>query len=431
MRILIISDVYFPRVNGVSTSIQTIVRELRSLGDAVTTIVPDYPGSASEDGLIRIPSSRVPFDAEDRRMCYGEALRAGVRVGEAGVDLIHIQTPFVAHYVGIKLGRRFGVPVIATYHTVFEEYLHHYVPLVPRPWMKKLARGFSRRQCDQVDAVIVPSPPVRDLLRRYGARAPMHVLPTGIPEDWFGSGDGAAFRARHGIEPRRPMLLFVGRVALEKNIEFLLHVLRRVQHSWPEVLLVIAGEGPARVPLETAARSLDLAANVRFVGYLDREGALRDCFRAADVFVFSSRTETQGLVLLEAMASGVPVVSIAELGTLDVLRQMHGCFIAPLEVDGFARRVLAVVGDRKLHARLASSAIEWAREWTAPRLASRLRAIYASVGPGLPGRGSRPDPLRSGDQRWSGDRSLRVIEADAPDLVELPLEPQRIERGKG
>jgi glycosyltransferase involved in cell wall biosynthesis len=401
MRTLILSDVYFPRVNGVSTSIQTVTSELRALGDEVVTIAPDYPGAGAEPGLIRIASHGVPFDPEDRRMRYAETVAAGERLGTAPIDLIHVQTPFIAHYAGLEIGHRLGVPVIATYHTVFEEYLHHYVPLVPRALVKAVARRFSRRQCNQLDAVIVPSTQVRDLLHGYGARGPIHVLPTGIPEDWFGGGDGAAFRVRHGIAPARPMLLFVGRVAYEKNIEFLLGVARRVLRTRPDALLVIAGEGPAHASLREAAQGLGIESSVRFVGNLDRASDLRDCFRAADLFVFASRTETQGLVLLEAMASGVPVVSIAELGSRDVLREGHGCLIAPLEEAGFTDRVLAVLGDQALRGRLAASAIEWAREWAAPRLALRLRGVYGSLH-----RASRGAPALTRDGADEGSSSL-------------------------
>ena len=379
MQTLILSDVYFPRVNGVSTSIQTITRELRALGDTVFTIAPDYPGAAPEPGLIRIASHRVPFDPEDRRMRYGDTVAAGERIENTLIDLIHIQTPFIAHYAGLELGRRRGLPVIATYHTLFGEYLHHYVRMLPRPLAKAVARHASRRQCNQLDAVIVPTSPIRDLLRGYGVRAPIHVLPTGIGQDWLAGGDGAAFRSRHGIEPGRPVLLFVGRVAHEKNIDFLLAVTRRVRQSHPDVLLVIAGEGPALASLRESAGRMGVASSVRFVGNLDREGELRDCFRAADVFVFASRTETQGLVLLEAMARGVPVVSIAEMGSRDVLREGHGCLIAPLDEVGFTDRVLAVLGDEALRGRLAAAAVEWARQWSAPELALRLQGIYRAV----------------------------------------------------
>ena len=233
----------------------------------------------------------------------GGAIRARAgRLALERFDLVHIQTPFVAHYRGLELARRFGVPAVETYHTFFEEYLFHYVPFLPKGWLRAAARRFSRTQGNSVAALVVPSTAMREVLGGYGVTTPMHVVPTGIPLAEFGGGDGARFRARLGIAAATPLLLFVGRVAHEKNIGFLLRALELAKQQVPGLEMVIAGEGPAEASLRREAARLGLAARVHFVGYLDRKGALLDCYAAADAFVFASRTETQGLVLLEAMA---------------------------------------------------------------------------------------------------------------------------------
>src|SRR5581483_6173654 len=136
-------------------------------------------------------------------------------------DLVHVQTPFVAHWCGGRLARRLGLPLVVSYHTYFEDYLHHYVPFLPRTALRALARTASRRQCDQAQTVIVPSTAFRDVLRGYGVRAPLEVLPTGLPLHSFAGGDGAAFRRKHGIPAERPVMLHVGRMAHEKNVPFL------------------------------------------------------------------------------------------------------------------------------------------------------------------------------------------------------------------
>ncbi|HEU5284855.1 MAG TPA: glycosyltransferase, partial [Burkholderiales bacterium] len=263
MRILMISDVYFPRVNGVSTSIQTFRRQLAALGHEVLLIAPAYgPQAAAEPGIVRLPARRVPFDPEDRLMAVRRARALASALAERAIDLIHIQTPFAAHYAGVALSERLGVPCVETYHTFFEEYLHHYVRFVPRGWMRALARRFSRAQCNEVDAVIVPSRAMRTVLAGYGVRTPMEIIPTGIEQERLTGGDGAAFRRRHGIGLDRPTLVHVGRLAFEKNIDFLLRMLVLVRSRIPEVLLVIAGEGPCAPHLETLARRLGLSGNV-------------------------------------------------------------------------------------------------------------------------------------------------------------------------
>ena len=186
--------------------------------------------------------------------------------------------------------------MVATYHTLFEEYLQHYAKLIPASWLRGQARGFSRRQCNALDAVVVPSTAMRERLDSYGVTSPLHVLPTGIPMVQFAGGDGARFRRQFGIAEARPMALFVGRVAHEKNIGFLLEALVHALKARPDTLLVIAGEGPAMADLKAQTVALGVEASVQFIGYLDRKQALPDCYAAADVFVFASRTETQGLV---------------------------------------------------------------------------------------------------------------------------------------
>ncbi len=380
MNVLMVSDVYFPRINGVSTSIETFRREFEALGHSVTVVAPAYPGGASaEDGVLRIPSRRVPFDPEDRLM-----RRRGVlglpELKRQRFDVVHIQTPFVAHYAGVRLARRLNLPLVETYHTFFEEYLYNYVPLVPRAWLKALARRFSRSQCNSVDAVVVPSKAMRDALARYGVDSRMDIIPTGMDMERFRGGDGDRFRARHGIDADRPVLVFVGRVAHEKNIDFLLHMVDRLRHAVPEVVLIVAGEGPAQGHLRQLAARLGLEHNVLFVGYLDRERELLDCYRAGDLFVFASRTETQGLVLLEAMALGVPVVSTAVMGTRDIVAPGRGCVVAEEDVDDFAGKVGGVLADRFRHQRLAAEAREYAGQWSARALAERMIGLYGELG---------------------------------------------------
>jgi glycosyltransferase involved in cell wall biosynthesis len=380
MRVLMISDVYFPRVNGVSTSIQTFRRDLATLGCETWLVAPRYPHSWNDDEhLVRQPSRYLPFDPEDRMM-KPRATLAAVRELARSADVVHVQTPFIAHWLGLKVARELRVPAIETYHTFFEEYLHHYLPLLPAGVARAFARQFSRRQCNAVDAVVAPSQQLADVLRGYGVTRAVHTIPTGLALHEFAGGDGAAFREAHGIAPDRPVMLLVGRVAHEKNIGFLLRVLAEVRRSVPNVLFIVAGEGPALPALKRAAEADGLAGNLLFVGYLDRRGALLDCYRAADVFVFASRTETQGLVLLESLALGVPVVSTAVLGTKEVLRNAAGALVVAEDVADFAAAVVKVLTQARLKAALGSAGRDFvARHWSSLEMAKRLLRLYEEV----------------------------------------------------
>ena len=250
---------------------------------------------------------------------------------------------------------------------------------LPKAWLAAAARMISRKECDGVSAVIAPSSAMKHALLAYGVSSPVHIIPTGLRLADFGACDGPAFRARHGIAPERPVMAYVGRVAFEKNLDFLLRVTERVRRERPDVLLVIAGEGPARASLERAVAKRRLTDNVRFVGYLERRTELPACYCAADIFVFASKTETQGLVLLEAMALGVPVVALAEMGTRDVLKDGVGCRIAPADEAGFAATLLPLLADRAASGALGEAGKPYAAGWSETKMQGEILQLYQSL----------------------------------------------------
>ncbi len=383
MRVVMVSDVYFPRINGVSTAISTYRRALAAHGVEARLVAPDYGRNrdAGEAWITRVAARPVPRDPEDRLVRWRAMHAAVERAVAEGCDLIHVQTPFVAHYAGLAAARRAGVPLVATYHTLFEEYLGHYAPFVPASWLRALARAFSRRQCNALDAVIVPSRAIAQRLQAYGVCVATHILPTGIPlpSSLPGAAARNAFRQRFGIAPQRPVALFVGRVAHEKNIGFLLDVVELARLERPDLLLLVAGEGPALPALQRSVATRGLQANVQFIGYLDRERELPACYAAADAFVFASRTETQGLVLLEAMAVGLPVVALARMGTCDILDAGRGALVPDDDAHAFARALLRLLGDDRLRAQLGQAGRAYAGEWSDDTLAGRLAARYRGL----------------------------------------------------
>ncbi len=384
-RVLMLSDVYFPRINGVSTSIRASVKSLVRAGHAVTLVAPDYgsPAQRRHDDefgdrfeVLRVPARRIVFDPEDRLMHKDALQRLMPRLAASDWDAIHVHTPFRAHKLGVRLRAATGRPVIETYHTYFEAYMGHYVPWLPRILSEAFARRVSRKLCNAVDHLVVPTEEMRAVLARYGVSTANTVLPTGLDLDEFRAGSGHAFRVRHGIPRDRPMLLTVSRLAREKQIDFLLQVVRELAPRIPDLLLVVTGEGPDAPRLKSLARQLGLGPNVLFLGNLDRGSTLLDCYRAADVFVFASPTETQGLVLIEAMALGVPIVSTAVMGTATVLRGAHSACIAPEDVPGFADRVARVLEQPERRAGMAAAGPDDARAWGVDTMTRRLLEVY-------------------------------------------------------
>jgi glycosyltransferase involved in cell wall biosynthesis len=381
-----LSDVYFPRINGVSTSIRTFAESLTRMGHQVTIVAPDYgvdSGQDKHDGgayeVIRLPSRKIFFDPEDR-LIQASALRAVLpQLAQRPWDVIHIHTPFRAHQLGMRLAKLSRRPTVETYHTYFEEYIANYLPWAPKSLLRLIARIASRKLCKDVDHMIVPSRQMADVLDRYGIAVPNTVLPTGIDLREFAGGSGPAFRQQHGIAADRPTLVTVGRLAIEKNIGFLLKVVQKLVATFPNLLFIIAGEGPDSGRLKKLAVSLGVQDNVYFVGNLDRRTTLLDCYRAGDLFVFASPTETQGLVLIEAMALGVPIVSTAVMGTATVLRDAHSARVSEENVDAFAAHVAQLLRSPEERAALSKQGPQDAQAWSTDGLMQRVVELYARL----------------------------------------------------
>lgn len=375
MRILMVSDVYFPRINGVSTAINTYRRTLLAEGIEVRLIAPDYGDHCREDWIRRVPSRSVPLDPEDRIMQWKDLLEAVEEEAEH-CDVIHVQTPFLAHYAAVRIAHQLNLPLVGTYHTLFEEYFQHYIPFLPSGWMKAIARRVSCKQCNDMDRVIVPSRAIETRLLDYGVTSKMQILPTGIPISQFNSGNGQRFRDQYSIPAKRPVALFVGRVAHEKNIGFLLESIAIARQQIPDILLIITGEGPALSHLKQQVNKRGLRENVMFIGYLDRQHGLPDCYAAANAFTFASRTETQGLVLIEAMAMGLPVVALSSMGTADILEAKRGALVPRDDTHAFARMLSDLLQDEDLQTLLGKEGRKYAMQWDETCIAKRLATVY-------------------------------------------------------
>ncbi len=385
-----LSDVYFPRVNGVSTSIRTFREDLQKAGHRVLLVAPQYPidDFADDPETLRVKSRAVPFDPEDRIVSRGAVAAMLPKVIQFQPEVVHVHTPFAAHYMGLSIAKQLAIPVVITYHTYFEHYLQHYLPWIPATWLRWASRAITVRQCGQVDAVISPSGPMTSALKRYGVQTPIRVIPTGLLKTTERQGHRSGFREAHGWG-QRPIALFVGRVAHEKNIGFLLEMFPSVLRQVPEALLVIAGEGPALPWLQQEVVRRGLNSHVQLLGYLQRETSLVDCFQAADVFVFASRTETQGLVLIEALAQGTPVVSTAVMGTAEVLQGAGGAIVATEDIEDFSAKVVRVLTDPSLQQKLSKAGRQDAERWDSTQCMLSLLDLYLSV---IAERALRKDP---------------------------------------
>jgi glycosyltransferase involved in cell wall biosynthesis len=371
MRIGIFSDTYLPQINGVSTVVDILQRELRELGHEPLLFVPDYPRVEPVEGIYRFPSFLFPFHRESRVVV---PVHRGAYRRLPELELIHSHTPFAMGLFAMWAAREFSIPHIHHYHTLFTEY-RYYLPRPIRP-SRQMAERVSAAFCNRCEAIVAPSRPMKEELESYGITRPIYALPFGVDEREFAQRIDWDARRELGIPEDEPLLLHSGRLAREKNIGFLLRAFQEMLQEKKNLWLVLTSGGPERAALERYAAELGVKDRVIFTGYLSRE-QLIELYREADLFIFASKTETQGLVLVEAMAAGTPVVALGERGVLEVVQDGINGLLAPEEERAYARVVLELLQDRERLEELSRGAREYAHETSAQRAVERLLEIYA------------------------------------------------------
>ncbi len=381
MKIALVTDTYFPRINGVAASTQIFAEEFAKLGHEVHIYAPEFPNSVDESDhyrVFRFPSMYLFFDPEDRLGLPSRDKKLVQQFIDEKYDIVHTQTPFTIGGPAVKWARESGAKVVHTYHTLFAAYTEHYLWFLPKAVGIWYAKSTSRKYCNSCDLLITPSTEMEKALLSYNVTKPIQVIPTGIRLQRFEGRDRERFRNLKGYKPTDKLLLFMGRVAEEKNIDFLIKVVHRLRPEIPDIRFLIAGEGAAKKRLEKMVDDLQMQDIVHFAGYLSKED-WRDCYAGSDLFVFASITETQGLVVTEAMAAGTPVVAVGEMGIKDVMASSKGGLVTKLNEDEFTDAVRRMLTDKKLYDEKKSETLTEADKWSSTSMAKRMIEAYEKL----------------------------------------------------
>lgn len=308
MNIGIFTDTYFPQVSGVATSIKTLKTDLERKGHSVyifTTTDPKVPEGTEEPNIFRFTS--VPFVSfTDRRIAVRGLFHALQVAKKLRLDIVHTQTEFALGYIGKFVARNLKIPVVHTYHTMYEDYLHYVMNgHLLRPYhVKQISRAFLHND----SGVVAPSARVQTTLEGYGISAPIRIIPTGVDMLQYDHAPSRDIRSELGLNDV-PVLVSVSRVAYEKRIDRVIDAMPRILRQHPDTVLLVVGDGPARESLEEQAETLELGDSVRFLGEVNHD-EVADYYHAGDIFVSASDSEAQGLTYIEAMASGVKVLAL-------------------------------------------------------------------------------------------------------------------------
>jgi 1,2-diacylglycerol 3-alpha-glucosyltransferase len=371
LRVGFFTEIYRPVVNGVVASVESLGDGLRARGHEVYCFAPRMPGYEEADGpVFRMPSLPLPT-----RTAYRLTLPLVSRRNLNGIikrlSLVHVHSPFVTGWMGLRYARRYGMPLVYTYHTQLEAYAH-YIPFEPRA-TRFAAAQLTRTFANHADAVVVPTRAMADRLRELGVTVRMEIVPSGIDIARFGAGRrDEGLRARAGAAPSDLLLLYVGRLAKEKNIDLLFRALASAGNA--SLKLVVAGDGPLREELELAARALGVAGQTKFLGIVPRN-ELPNLYASADAFVMPSTTETQGLVQAEALAAGAYVIAADAPQNRDVLGEA-GLVVAPTSeafAEAFGRLTPVQAAQQAQPARLA------AQRFSLEVQVGRMLGLYQSL----------------------------------------------------
>jgi len=388
MRIAQFAESYRPVINGAAVAVTLLAREFGRRHE-VDIFAPRYPGFIDDGRVHRFPSYFWPGQP-DYPLAFPRSARLWREFRAGRFDVVHTHSPFALGQTGRRWARRLGIPVVTTYHTLYVEYAH-YARILPTPWVRGYLQALSRRYCDACDGVAVPTEPIRQVLLDYGVRRPIRVIPTGLELRPPAAPDPAFPRGALGIPASAPLVLYAGRLAPEKNLPILFEGFARAARSLPNAWLLISGSGPNEAEAQRLAARSGVGERIAFAGFVPPE-RMPLVYAAADVFAFASLTDTQGMVLTEAKAAGLPAVSVDAYGPGVVVKDGVDGFLVPNDAEAFAAALLRVLGDRDLRARMSEAALREAQRFSIQATARAYEALYEEA------RGSLTRPPRSGDK---------------------------------
>ncbi|AWN22383.1 lipopolysaccharide biosynthesis protein [Deinococcus irradiatisoli] len=374
MRIGFVTTTYLPSRNGVATSTALFAQGLRELGHEVNIYAPNHPARPpAEPGVYRLPSTMMGAPADYPILLWpNPAVVAGLPL--RGTDIFHTMHPFLPGMLARLWGRRFQAPVVFTAHTQYEQYLH-YAPLMPRRMSRGLTRAHVATFARSVDQVLVPGRAMQEMLRGYGFMGRVAQMPNPVNLASFQAADTpqvrAAVRARYGVDHSAPLVISLGRLAAEKNLDLMLRAFGQARASRPELRLLVVGDGPARSALE--ARNTPGAVFTGAVPYAEVPHMLA----AADVFLTASTSEVLPMSMIEALAAGTPLVAARSPAAEDLIRGGNG-LIREAREDALAAGLLEVLAPAALPERRAAARTS-AEQYDLRVRASALARVYEGL----------------------------------------------------
>ncbi|MBC1428918.1 glycosyltransferase family 4 protein [Listeria seeligeri] len=380
MNIGIFTDTYSPQISGVATSIMIMENELRKQGHTVyifTTTDPNADRESEEGRVFRLPSIPFVFFPE-RRVAVAGMNKFIKLVGRLNLDIIHTHTEFSLGLLGKRIAKKYHIPSIHTYHTMYVDYLHYIAKgkILTPSMVGKMTKTF----CDSYDAIITPTPKVRHHLEEQGIYKLMYTIPTGTDISSFAPVEKqliAELKKSLGIGAEDAVILSLGRIAQEKNIDAIINAMPEVVLKEPNAKLVIVGDGPVRKDLEKIVENKNLEEHVIFTGAVDWEN-ISLYYQLGDLFVSASTTETQGLTYAEAMAASLPVVAKRDESIEGFLTDRETAFLFDEDYE-LADLLVQVLSDKNTAALVAANGRVKVESISSDQFGLNVEATYNEI----------------------------------------------------
>jgi 1,2-diacylglycerol 3-alpha-glucosyltransferase len=376
MHIAYFTNFYLPVVNGVVRSVQSFRETLSSMGHNVFVFAQEDNYEDTEPFIFRYPSLHLPLTG-DIPAAIPVSSFVDQLIPKLKLDVIHTHHPFLLGQTAAAKARDHNLPLVFTFHTQYQEYTH-YIPL-PQEQVQEFLRNtvmtWMREFMRKCQHIVIPSESMRSILvKDYGLVDRFTVIPTGIDITPYKKANGSALRSQWNWGDDK-VIISAGRLAEEKNWVTLLEAFAIAQKTQPNIRLVLLGDGPQAEALRRLAAELEITDRVTFVGKVPFE-EIPNYLKAADLFAFASITETQGLVTLEAMAAGLPVVAVDASGTRDILKNGKQGFLTQNDPNDLANGIVKLVENSGLMSKFRSAALRTSRAYDNHRLASKMLKVY-------------------------------------------------------
>jgi len=376
LKIGIFTDSFLPYVSGVVVSILNFKEGLERLGHQVFIFTQKFPNyKEKEKNVFRFKSITIKANKNiEFPLPLTISPKIHKKIKRLNLDIIHIQHPFLMGMAGLYYSKKLKIPCIFTYHTRYEECAPYYLPILPKKISSKLAKKITFNFAKRCDAIIVPSIFIKKYFQREGIKKPLWVLPTAIQ---FEKIKNAKKKDKLALPKKARVLLYVGRLAREKNVVFLLKAFKKVLQvsKNKNVYLLLVGDGPATDELKKLSKKLDIERNVIFFGKVNPK-EVPQYYKAADVFVFASKTDTQALVLPEAMAAGIPIVALNFPGPKDIITNGVNGFLTKDSLKEFSQKIRGLLDDEKKRKKIALNGQKTAKKYSIPVISKKLVVIY-------------------------------------------------------